>query len=323
MFDVGGGSEMLRVEFLGISPEEGKMIIPRIQVKLRLVNQTGLEAYITRLEGTMLVNDHFAGRVVRVDPVILPPHKSINSNVFWELPYDILERVEKLRNGKRLRMKINVTFTAIVYGPSDDVNKLEDYVHQVGAIASWISLSDQRTSKVVLLNLKCSVLNPKTGNYEIDVAIDEWLEVLSKLGFKRVRVIEVPEIDVNGDPDLNAVIEDLDKAWKLMSQNFEESLNACRKALEDLKSYIKKKGFTKHFEDSEGKKKEKIDFKKLYGGEKFGEAMDKIFTGLWTLSDIGSHTGRSKLTKRADMEFVITSIYMLLKSVMENLKMSS
>ena len=50
------------------------------------------------------------------------------------------------------------------------------------------------------------------------------------------------------------------------------------------------------------------------------EALDDIFRGLWTLTSVGSHAGRSRLIKRADVEFVITTIYMLMKSMQENMK---
>jgi len=48
--------------------------------------------------------------------------------------------------------------------------------------------------------------------------------------------------------------------------------------------------------------------------------MDGLFRKIWLLTDIGSHTGRNKITTRADMEFIITSIYMLLKSMLANLE---
>ena len=48
--------------------------------------------------------------------------------------------------------------------------------------------------------------------------------------------------------------------------------------------------------------------------------LEKLWTILWGLTSIGSHIGRSKMTTRADMEFIITSIYMLLKSILEAIK---
>ena len=95
-----------------------------------------------------------------------------------------------------------------------------------------------------------------------------------------------------------------------MAENYPESLNACRKSLEAIKKYLINLGF-----ELNGK----VDFKKLYGGN-FGEIIDNIFKNLWGLTSIGSHIGRSKMTTRADMEFIITSIYMLLKSILEAIK---
>jgi hypothetical protein len=314
---------MLSIEFLGISPPETKGLIPRIWIKLRITNQIDVGLLILSCEGGIAVNGYYAGKVSRIYPVSLEPQKSVDCNILWEIPYDVLERIERLRNGGRLQIQIDVAVLAIICGMRDKVMKSLQYLRQAyeqNNVGEYdFQFSDNKNEKAVL-RLICPVIDPKTGKHEITVTVDEWLEVLSRLDFKRVRIVELPELAPNSDPNLNAVIEELDKAWKLMSQNFEESLNACRKALENFRDYIKKRGFIKVVEDSEGKKKEKIDFKKLYNGERFGDAMDKIFTGLWTLTDIGSHAGRSKLTTRADMEFVMTSIYLLLKSVVENLK---
>lgn len=168
------------------------------------------------------------------------------------------------------------------------------------------------------LKFSCVAIDPKTKSPEIIIPIDNWVEILAKLNFKRVRIIEVPAINEN--PSLDTVVEELEKAWTLASQNFEESLNACRKALESLKNYAKGLGFIKKVKDEKsGKEIEKIDFKEIYGGESVGKAMKSIFIGLWQLTNVGSHAGRSKLIKQADMEFVITSIYMLLKSMIENI----
>jgi len=314
---------MLNVEFLGISPPETKGLIPQVQIKLRVTNQTNVGLLILSCEGGIAVKAYYAGKVSRIYPMMLEPQKSENCNILWEIPYDVLERIERLRNGGRLQIQIDIAILAIIYGISDRVKKSLQYLCQAydhGKVRGYGYQSLDNKNEKVVLKLICPVIDPKTGKYEITVAVDEWLEVLSKLNFKRVRIVEIPELVSNSDPHLNAVIEELDKAWKLMSQNFEESLNACRKALENFRDYVKKRGFIKVVEDSEGKKREKIDFKKLYNGERFGDAMDKIFTGLWTLTDIGSHAGRSKLTTRADMEFVMTSIYLLLKSVVENLR---
>jgi hypothetical protein len=99
-----------------------------------------------------------------------------------------------------------------------------------------------------------------------------------------------------------------------MSANYEEALNAARKALEELKSYAKDLGFVDN---------DKINFAKIYGASPDSglvRGMDNILRGLWDLCNVGSHTGGSRFIKRADVEFVITTIYMLMKSMQENMK---
>jgi hypothetical protein len=99
-----------------------------------------------------------------------------------------------------------------------------------------------------------------------------------------------------------------------MSANYEEALNAARKALEELKSYAKDLGFVDN---------DKINFAKVYGASPDSElvrGVDGILRGLWALTSVGSHAGRSRFIKRADVEFVITTIYMLMKSMQENMK---
>jgi hypothetical protein len=157
-------------------------------------------------------------------------------------------------------------------------------------------------------------MDPKSNSSIIEVDRDTWLDMLSKLGFKHVRVIEVPAITGVANEHAKAAIEYLDRAWILMSANYEEALNAARKALEELKSYAKDLGFVDN---------DKINFAKIYGvspGSELVRGMDSILRELWALTSVGSHAGRSRFIKRADVEFVITTIYMLMKSVQENMK---
>jgi hypothetical protein len=158
-------------------------------------------------------------------------------------------------------------------------------------------------------------MDPKSNSSIIEIDRDTWLDILSKLGFKHVKVIEVPAVTGIVNEHAKAAIEHLDRAWGLMSANYEEALNAARKALEELKSYAKDLGFV----DVKGE----IDFAKVYGVDtksSLAEALNDIFRGLWVLTNVGSHAGRSRLIKRADVEFVITTIYMLMKSMQENMK---
>ena len=184
----------------------------------------------------------------------------------------------------------------------------------IGPCAQTLSLSLAPQSQLYLIKFYIPLMDPR-GNSLIEVDCDTWLDVLSKLGFKHVRVIEVPAITGVANEHAKAAIEHLDRAWVLMSANYEEALNAARKALEELKSYAKDLGFLNE--------KGEIAFAKVYGADtksSLAEALNDVFRGLWALTNVGSHAGRSRLIKRADVEFVITTIYMLMKSMQENMR---
>lgn len=238
----------------------------------------------------------------------LNPKNTVEYPVHADLSYDVIERLEALRSGGRLRFEL-------ILEPVFTI-QTRDFLHVSSKLASASFTSytvqqittQQMPENVVMASLTIRVWDLKSGSTLIELSVDDWLDILSLLGFKRVRVLEVPAIPVSEDLHIKTALENLDKAWRLMSENYEESLNSCRKALEEIKSYMKEHGLI----DEKGE----IDFVKIYSGENFGEAVDNIFCGLWRLSDVGSHAGRSKLTSRADMEFTITSIYMLLKSLL-------
>ncbi|MHC1635064.1 MAG: hypothetical protein ACXQTS_00355 [Candidatus Methanospirareceae archaeon] len=66
----------------------------------------------------------------------------------------------------------------------------------------------------------------------------------------------------------------------------------------NVKQYMMSQGFKSNGE---------IDIKGFYGGGKFGDIMDSLFRNIWGLTDVGSHTGRSKMKTMADMEYVYLS----------------
>ncbi len=217
----------------------------------------------------------------------------------------VLERIEELRSGGRLYFEIDYRPTLLAYG---DVVGTEEILKQsVGRGEIEAYALNRITEKRLLVQLTSKVRDARTNGTEMEITADRWLDTLEKLQYRKYRTIEVPSIKEE-DEDLSDIIENLDRAWRLMTENYQESLNACRKALESVKIYMKNYGYISNKD---------IDFEKLYGGESFGKAIDGLFRSIWGLTDIGSHTGRGKMTTRADMELVITSIYMLLKSIIE------
>lgn len=222
------------------------------------------------------------------------------------ISHDALERIERSRKAEG-KIELNISYgprMMVVKEPNVNVAGVLRVFSDKGVIGAYIHTPVSDTMDLV--QLSCPVIDPRTYSESIKLTTEEWLDILSKVGYRKCRIIEIPAID--GDEKIKLIIEELDRAWKLMAENYHESLNACRKALERIKEYVINLGF-----ESNGK----VDFKKIYEGEKFGECMDKIFTSLWCLTSVGSHAGRSKMTTTADMEFIITSVYLLLKSLLE------
>lgn len=160
-----------------------------------------------------------------------------------------------------------------------------------------------------------------SGENYLEIPHSKWLELLEWMRIKKVKILEIPFREV--PEELEETVESLNRAIKLVAHGvFPEALNACRKALEDLKNYLIKSGFSR-IKTTKKEQKRVIDFKKLYGGGRIGSALDKLFSSLRILSDIGSHAGRSKLLTRSDVELTMITIFMLINSILDQLNASS
>jgi len=296
---------MIEVEYIAL--EGGKAYEPLIAFRLRIKNLSDGEIVIWNSRDLVRINEQAVGYATTINASVIEPKSEEEIVTNFTIPYDVLERIEKSRSEEG-KINFEIEYRPMLTCAGLDVDKVVEllkYQQIEGYTLSQIA-SNPNTTQIWL---KCPVVDPKTKSTTIRVTTDEWLDFLSEVNYKRCRVIEMPAIDEN--EKTKRILEELDKAWRLMAENYPESLNACRKALEEIKEYMKSSGY-----ESNGE----IDFRKIYRGERYGEAMDGLFRNIWLLTDIGSHTGRSKMTTRADMEFIITSIYMLLKSMLANLE---
>lgn len=291
---------MIEVEYIAL--EGRKAYEPFIAFRLRIKNLSDGEITIWNSRDLVRINEQAVGYATTINASVIEPKSEKEILTILTIPYDVLERIEKSRS-KEGKINLEIEYRPMLTCAGLDVDKVEELLK----IKKYVLIPMVPNTTQIWLN--CPVVDPKTKSTTIRVTTDEWLDFLSEVNYKRCRVIEVPAIDEN--EKTKQILEELDKAWRLMAENYPESLNACRKALEEIKEYMKSSGC-----ESNGE----IDFRRIYGGEKYGEAMDGFFRKIWLLTDIGSHTGRSKMTTRADMEFIITSIYMLLKSMLANLE---
>jgi hypothetical protein len=294
----------------------------RLTFDIEIMSHVSEEIKIWDIEGSVYVSSalhpkrYYIGRAKSITPLSIPPKGSVITGISLDLTYEKLEKIEKIRAGGKLRFEItpSILLTTRLRQPIK--------IEPVGGPQEYIPIVQYNDgSSLYLIKYISLVVDARSGSSLIEIGVDEWLEILSKLGFKYVRIIEIPMIKQVSNKHLENSLDHLDRAMKLMFENIEESLNACRKALEELREYLKDLGLVIKVEEEKGK--EKIDFKKIYGGDQYGEAMEKIFIGLWNLTSIGSHTGRSKITKRADIEFIITTIYLMLRSIIENVSLET
>jgi len=306
---------MLTAEFvrLGVPRDYGEVYEGlRLAFEVKLRNWEQGKMSVWDVDGEVFVGSDksprrvYLGRARSSTPLEINPNVEVPTRAYLDLRHDDLETIEGLRDGgkPRFEVKLSILLTICLQQPP----KCEG--------CRWVGIGPCGQSQYLYLTrYTVDVMDPKSNSSIIEVDRDTWLNVLSKLDFKHIRVIEVPAITGVANEHAKAAIEYLDRAWILMSANYEEALNAARKALEELKSYAKDLGFINE--------KEEIDFAKVYGVDpksSLAEALDDVFRGLWALCNVGSHAGRSRFIKRADVEFVITTIYMLMKSIQENMK---
>ena len=295
---------MIEVEYIAL--EGRKAYEPFIAFRLRIKNLSDGEITIWNSRDLVRINEQAVGYATTINASVIEPKSEKQIRTILTIPYDVLERIEKSRS-KEGKINFEIEYRPMLTCAGLDVDTVVELL-KYQQIEEYTLSQIVSNPNITQIWLNYPVVDPKTKSTTIRVTTDEWLDFLSEVNYKRCRVIEVPAIDENGKT--KQILEELDKAWRLMAENYPESLNACRKALEEIKEYMKSSGY-----ESNGE----IDFRKIYGGERYGEAMDGLFRNIWLLTNIGSHTGRNKITTRADMEFIITSIYMLLKSMLANL----
>ncbi|KUO90585.1 MAG: hypothetical protein AT710_08715 [Thermocladium sp. ECH_B] len=314
---------MLAAEFvgLGVPKDYGEDYEGlRLVFEIRLHNPAQYVAYVLGIDGSVFTGSrqsprmYYLGQARSLMLVQIPPKEYTATRIYLDLRHDDIEFIEKLRAGENPRFTVKLSTQFIACVPQQSLTPSQNYI-PIGPCAQTLSSLAPQPQQLYLIRCYIPLMDPRSNGSIIETDRDTWLDVLSKLGFKHVRVIEVPAITGVANEHAKAAIEHLDRAWVLMSANYEEALNAARKALEELKSYAKDLGFV----DVKGE----IDFAKVYGASPDSDlvrGMDNIFRGLWALTNVGSHAGRSRLIKRADVEFVITTIYMLMKSMQENMK---
>ena len=234
---------MLTAEFvrLGVPRDYGEVYEGlRLAFEVKLRNWEQGKMSVWDVDGEVFVGSDksprrvYLGRARSSTPLEINPNVEVPTRAYLDLRHDDLETIEGLRDGgkPRFEVKLSILLTICLQQPP----KCEG--------CRWVGIGPCGQSQYLYLTrYTVDVMDPKSNSSIIEVDRDTWLDMLSKLGFKHVRVIEVPAITGVANEHAKAAIEYLDRAWVLMSANYEEALNAARKALEELKSYARDLGF--------------------------------------------------------------------------------
>jgi hypothetical protein len=167
----------------------------------------------------------------------------------------ILSQIEKKRNGKDLSFNLGIQF----YAFDEDINNIGFYNRAISYIeipqSTWIN------------------------------------KILSKLNYKDVVLIELPKLEF---PQLSMIIEQFDETWKkYSSNNIDDTLTNCRKILEYVSTYIRKKGFkTKKEVEENGIKTKKTvtDWNKFFNDDLKGDVIGTLFQKIIGFNSRGAHS---------------------------------
>ena len=134
---------------------------------------------------------------------------------------------------------------------------------------------------------------------EVKIPKSDWVEkLLPAFNYKKTFLVEIPKLTNN-----EKIISHLDSAWKQKHMGqYDKVLTDCRKALEEVRAYVKK-------EAGEIKRENKNslpDWSLYFDSEKRGEIFNKLDEVIWNFTARGAHTGKSINLEDADLALMIT-----------------
>jgi len=198
-----------------------------------------------------------------------------------------LEKIEEFREGRDMWLRIDLRVCQI------ETSGLVRY-------PEWITVRKDRT-----------------GDPVIKIAKSEWVEeILPKLGLRRIRIIEIPSLEV---PDeFKEISECIEGAWKsYLRGDYDDVVMDCRKCLITLGDAVRKLGYEKT-EEKNGEKRKIPDWKKLFKErERLAEDFQKVFRGAIGFTQPESH--RVFGTIRSEAEFILLTTYSIINYVLKTI----
>ena len=207
--------------------------------------------------------------------------------VLFEIDPWRLEKIEELREGKDMWLKIDLR------------------VCEVGSngLAKWPEWVTVRRSR--------------TGDALIKIAKSDWVEgILSRLGLRRIRLIEIPGFEV---PDeFKEISNCIEGAWKsYLRGDYDDVVMDCRKCLITLSDIVRKSGYER-IEEKDGGQRPIPDWKKLFKEhERLAKDFEKVFRGAYGFTQPESHKVFG--TVRGEAEFILLTTYSIANYVLKTI----
>lgn len=224
-------------------------------------------------------------------------HQSIQLNsppiefkLYLDLDYYTLERMEQIREGDDLGIKIRLKGT--IYA---------------------ITNSGSRPGQIQIHDFPSDFLGIATKR----VPKSEWAEdILSKTNLKFVRLVELPTVIPS--EDTKEIAEYLEKAWRsFLRGEYDNTLKECRSALDLTSSLVKEKGFTKE-EDVNGQTRKVPNWRALFEFDEVAKFVEDFFRKIRGTTWPGAHPGRN--VSREDATLILTTTYALIYYITRRLE---
>lgn len=262
-------------------------VIPTLRIDVYLISDRPIYVMVLTAEASIQTSNGWIslGEAHCYDhPLFLTisgQREAIASTRFYlELDPFRLERIEQLRGNGDIYLRIKANYCtfdpseSLHLGVNPTVNLESFYIEQ----------------------------EPNSG---FKIPKSDWVEqFLPKLGYKKVRLLEIPILEA--PTELNELVIHIDEAWEHFSMgNYEEVLTSCRKGLEIIERYLINNGYKKTIE-VKGEPKTVADWKAFLGSS-VGEDVEKIFDGLKHFTSVGAHAGR--VISRAEAEYALMCMH--------------
>jgi hypothetical protein len=230
------------------------------------VNQISIELWCRDERSTYF----FVGRLFPVVDAIwvLPSGGTIGWAGYLILDYYSLGQIERIRGSKDLQLQVR------------------------GSIIAEIQQQPQTKTAMGF-------------QFDFRVAKSDWVEnILSTVGYKRVTLLEIPELP---DSEFGDIVNHINAAWKQYAMGeYSNVLTECRKALETLTGKMKAKGFERETTDNEGTKKRIPDWDKLLGSSELGDILGTVNQKVLGFVAPSAHAGTAINKEEADFGLMVT-----------------